>query len=500
MISPVKAATCLLAGLALAAVGCAGNGMRTWNPLARVAGHHYSDKTKINMARVQEQQGQLWKAREMYEELYQRHPKDPVVCHRLAVVTSQMPDPKQPGGSFQQARRYFQQALKLDPHNAQILTDYAYALFLQNDLSGAETLLRQALREQPGNRRATNNLAIVLGHQGKTEQSLAMFRRVVGEAEAQANLAYIHAQRGEGKQAVERYTKALAIDKNMKSASHALLQLAEIEQRYLKSERGQRFLTKRMAKNRQDGGAASGSGATAAPLQTTGSRTTIAQASTSSGQTIVRRTRQPAAEPRSKRRSETETGDSVKKFFVASAVQPKAARVPSSTDKAGQRWASGARSTGSTGSAAQAGPAPFPADTVAQKSPVVRRETAVPGVKQRLTRRIAPVSHTEQASPFPGSTPVRQSDFEGPRPSRSQAREVPHFAEDVAADTLDVSRGELMPTASSKESGWKPTSDAAPVSNRSHTAPAMPSHPLAETTGHPVPSGRVRLAPLADGE
>jgi hypothetical protein len=90
----------------------------------------------------------------------------------------------------------------------------------------------------PADKRAMNNLAIALGYQGKHEQALAMFRRVVPEAQAQANLAYLHVQRGEGKLAVQRYTRAVDLDKNLRSAAHALLQLAEMEQRYLESERG----------------------------------------------------------------------------------------------------------------------------------------------------------------------------------------------------------------------------------------------------------------------
>ena len=100
-----------------------------------------------------------------------------------------------------------------------------------------EKVLRMAVQENPTHKRAVNNLAIVIGHQGHFDESLAMFRRVVGEAEANANLAYIHVQRGEGQAATQRYSRALTLDSNLEAATRAMLQIAEMQQRLARTER-----------------------------------------------------------------------------------------------------------------------------------------------------------------------------------------------------------------------------------------------------------------------
>lgn len=246
---PVTCITALIAGLAMTAAGCTNFDVQSWNPVSHLMPRSYSTDTKFKIARVQEQQGKLAKAQQLYSELYRRDPRNVDVCRRLAVVAARL-------GDTQQSERFFNEALRLAPNRVDLLTDYGYAKLMDKDYAAAEALLRRALAVAPGDKRATNNLALALGYQGKQEQALAMFRRVVPEAQAQANLAYLHVQRGEGKQAVERYARAVKLDKNLRSASHALLQLAELEQRYLKSERGRKQVARVTAGMKQKADAA----------------------------------------------------------------------------------------------------------------------------------------------------------------------------------------------------------------------------------------------------
>jgi tetratricopeptide (TPR) repeat protein len=243
MNGPATRIAALVAGLALAATGC--TNLQSWGPISNLAPPSYSPETKLKIARVQEQRGQLAKAQEIYSDLYRRNPQNVEVCQRLAVVSARM-------GDTAQSERYFAEAMRLNPNRAGLLTDYGYAKLTNKDYAGAEQLLRRAVANSPGDKRALNNLAIALGYQGKHEQSLATFRRVVPEAQAQANLAYIHTQRGEGRLAVQRYSRAVELDNNLRSAAHALLQLAEMEQRYLKSERGRRQVAELKAKQSKD--------------------------------------------------------------------------------------------------------------------------------------------------------------------------------------------------------------------------------------------------------
>jgi len=230
-------ATALFTLLALTGLGCTGSGRRSWNPLSQVVPRRYSAATELKIARIHEQQGNLAKARELYQKRHRDDPNDVEVIHRLAIVAARM-------GNHEDADRHFQQALSLEPNNPQLLGDYGYAKLLQKDYSNAEATLRRALTLAPGDKRVINNLAMAVGYQGRHDQALAMFRRVVPEAQAQANLGFIHAQRGEGRRAVERYSRAIALDKNLRSASHALVQLAELEQKYLQTERGQRRIAR----------------------------------------------------------------------------------------------------------------------------------------------------------------------------------------------------------------------------------------------------------------
>lgn len=184
-------------------------------------------ETMYSVARLQERQGNLRDAQRLYEDILKRDPKHVASCHRLAAIATRY-------GEHEAAEHYFKRALEIAPNNVEVLTDYGYFVFLQNDLPRAETYIRQALQESPKHPRALNNLAIVLGHGGKIDESYNLFRQVVSEAEAHANVAYIHVQRGEGDLAMERYSRALSLDSNLKHASHALVQISELK---LKHER-----------------------------------------------------------------------------------------------------------------------------------------------------------------------------------------------------------------------------------------------------------------------
>ena len=169
-----------------------------------------------------ETQGKLEKARELYQQLHEKHPKNPEYLHRLAVVDTRLQ-------RIGEASSYFEQARKLDPKNVRLLADIGYTAYLIGDMSGAEQILRDALRLKPNDPRATNNLALVLGARGNMDASLALLREVSSDADALASLAYIHAQRGETRQAEQRYREALEINPKLKYATTAL---AELEKRH----------------------------------------------------------------------------------------------------------------------------------------------------------------------------------------------------------------------------------------------------------------------------
>ena len=63
---------------------------------------------------------------------------------------------------------------------------------------------------------------MVVGFQGRDEESLQLFRRVNSESESQTNLAYVLAARGERDAAKHRYHMALDREPKLKKAAKGI--------------------------------------------------------------------------------------------------------------------------------------------------------------------------------------------------------------------------------------------------------------------------------------
>lgn len=130
-------------------------------------------------------------------------------------------------GKFDEAERLYQTALECGPPTADLLSDFGYCRYLQQQLPEAEAALRQALSIDPQHRAAMNNLGLVLGEAGKFDDAYRMFRQANDEAEAEANFAFICAQCGDLERAQSHYSRALSINPELRSATEALLQVTE---------------------------------------------------------------------------------------------------------------------------------------------------------------------------------------------------------------------------------------------------------------------------------
>lgn len=209
------------AALMLELTGCTHTAQRVTellpNPQRKAA-------TQFKIARLQERQGNLQQAFELYGELYQHDKTNAEVAHRLGVVLTRM-------DRHESAIEFFRHAESLAPNNAELLSDLGYALYLQGDYEAAEAVLRRAQRLRPTDPRVLNNLALAVGHSGKLDEAFALFRKAGSDAEAYSNMAYIHVQRGEGEQAIAMFNKALTLDPKHKPAAAALIQLAELKRR-----------------------------------------------------------------------------------------------------------------------------------------------------------------------------------------------------------------------------------------------------------------------------
>lgn len=206
--------TCLALTLLLP-IGCASIPKTTAQNKAK---SNLKDADKFLAAKNLEDQGKTEAARVMYEELLVKQPDEPVYLHRLGVVCTQLQ-------RYGEAKNYYERARLKDPKNVALLSDMGYAAYLRGDSVEAEQLLREAIHLKPSYKKASSNLALVVGRQGKFDECLELLRNVGGEANALAGLGYIHVLRGEYDLAELRYRAALQVDPNYKEASAALADL-----------------------------------------------------------------------------------------------------------------------------------------------------------------------------------------------------------------------------------------------------------------------------------
>jgi Flp pilus assembly protein TadD len=174
------------------------------------------------LARLCEQRGETDVAEQAYREMLKKWPKDARLHHRLGVMELQR-------GNFQQAEERLAAARSLAEPDAELLSDIGYCYYLQQKLPEAEKTLREALKINPSYEAAVNNLALVLGSEGRYQEAKELFLRVNKEAETYANMGYVFAQNGEMGKAKEMYVKALTLDNTMKIAAKAALQIDERE-------------------------------------------------------------------------------------------------------------------------------------------------------------------------------------------------------------------------------------------------------------------------------
>ncbi len=174
------------------------------------------------MARLCESRGQTAEAKRLYEEIIQRHPKDPAGYHGLALLYAKQ-------GQFREAEPCFARTLALAPDQADLLGDMGYFCYLCSRSQEAEGYLRRAVELQPNQPLYGNNLALVLGEQGRDKESLDLFRRFGREEQAYANMAFVYAQRGQYAQALEMYNRVLTADPKDRTAATAMLQISKLQ-------------------------------------------------------------------------------------------------------------------------------------------------------------------------------------------------------------------------------------------------------------------------------
>jgi Flp pilus assembly protein TadD len=105
-------------------------------------------------------------------------------------------------GRHEEAQRHYSAALKIVPDEASVLSNLALSYALSRNLPKAEVTLRKASERRDAEPRVRQNLALIVGLQGRFAEAETIARGDLSPEEAAANVAYLQqmlAQQGDWK-------------------------------------------------------------------------------------------------------------------------------------------------------------------------------------------------------------------------------------------------------------------------------------------------------------
>src|SRR4051794_6060447 len=94
-------------------------------------------------------------------------------------------------GRHDEARRHYTSALKIKPDDPSVLSNIGLSYALTNDLRRSETTLRRAVTQPGAAPKVRQNLALVVGLQGRFAEAEQIVRADLPPAEAEANVSYL---------------------------------------------------------------------------------------------------------------------------------------------------------------------------------------------------------------------------------------------------------------------------------------------------------------------
>ncbi len=103
-------------------------------------------------------------------------------------------------GRHQEAQRHYLTALKIVPNEPSVLSNLGLSYALSKDLKDAEATLRLAVAQNSADPRVRQNLALVVGLEGRFSEAEQIARADLPPDEAAANVAYLRqmlAQKGD---------------------------------------------------------------------------------------------------------------------------------------------------------------------------------------------------------------------------------------------------------------------------------------------------------------
>jgi Flp pilus assembly protein TadD len=103
-------------------------------------------------------------------------------------------------GRHADAQRYYASALRLMPDEPSVLSNLGLSYALSKNLPEAETTLRRAAEQRAAEPKVRQNLALVVGLQGRFQEAEQIASKDLSPVEAQSNVAYLRQMLAEQQQ------------------------------------------------------------------------------------------------------------------------------------------------------------------------------------------------------------------------------------------------------------------------------------------------------------
>jgi Flp pilus assembly protein TadD len=162
--------------------------------------------------------GDMREAILLFERARQLNPREREVSRYLAGLYDQQ-------GNDTRALAEYRKALELAPHDADLLNDFGYHFYRNQDWKQAESYFRKAIAQAPEHERAWVNLGLALGERGRYRESFDAFSKVLGPAAAHSNLGVILASHQRPAEADAEFKQALRLNPDLPQARAFLAQL-----------------------------------------------------------------------------------------------------------------------------------------------------------------------------------------------------------------------------------------------------------------------------------
>lgn len=94
-------------------------------------------------------------------------------------------------GDSKQARDLYRKALELKPDEPSVLSNLGMSYLLEGDLKTAETYMQSASQQPGADSRVRQNLALVVGLQGRFDEAARIASHELSPDQAQANVSYL---------------------------------------------------------------------------------------------------------------------------------------------------------------------------------------------------------------------------------------------------------------------------------------------------------------------